>query len=679
MSLLECDCRQFEHDVVIRCVFAWEFHSDMKKTDLLFRIVSGFLLLLLIICGVDLIRQGVHTGGVLAIFSSAWFVSISIYVVLSIVLAGLLIWGLLMPSAVMERVLSRRAGRFTAVRAVLVVMIIILPALLFLGPTGHFLTKPMYRLLAFILVPALVASLIPSDKYSLGVRLGFGGIAVAAAYAIGLRLVYATDYPFKLGWSEGNRLWDYSLYYMRDAYDVVGEFTYPNYLAIGRHGLWGLPFLFTGITIFWVRLWDGILWFLPALLLGLALFRPGRIKLPWLTRIGLILLTFLLVNQGPIYAPLVLSAAVVAFGLDPDKPVRSILYTAAASLYAGLSRWTWLVAPALWAAMICLLESSDTVQNIWWKRLIRPGMYAVAGLAGGILSQFISKLLFPSPELVSSTTLSQPMLWYRLFPNATYPEGVLLALALAVGPVCVLMGWAVWSKRVHLDWLQSLGIAGVLVSTLIVGLVISVKIGGGSNLHNLDMFLLSVVFLAASFLRKVQAEGTSQAAVPAWIYAMAALLVILPARHVMRVGGPLDLPPDDVVQDALRDIEDVVFARSFEGDVLFLDQRQLLTFGYIDGVPLVMEYELKDLTNRAMSGNAALFEDYYEDLENQRFSLIVTGHLPTTYTAPRHPFGEEDNAQFEFIYEPMFEYYEPVRQFEDVGVWLLEPITDLDQ
>ena len=87
-----------------------------------------------------------------------------------------------------------------------------------------------------------------------------------------------------------------------------------------------------------------------------------------------------------------------------------------------------------------------------------------------------------------------------------------------------------------------------------------------------------------------------------------------------------------------------------------------------------MEHELKDLTNRAMTGEPALFADYYADLESQRFSLIVTGHLPTSYTDAGHPFGEEDNAQFEFIYAPMFTYYEVVRQFEDVGVWLLVPI-----
>ena len=40
-------------------------------------------------------------------------------------------------------------------------------------------------------------------------------------------------------------------------------------------------------------------------------------------------------------------------------------------------------------------------------------------------------------------------------------------------------------------------------------------------------------------------------------------------------------------------------ARS-QGEILFMDQRQLLTFGYVRNVPLVPEYEKKVLMNAAM-------------------------------------------------------------------------------
>ena len=183
-----------------------------------------------------------------------------------------------------------------------------------------------------------------------------------------------------------------------------------------------------------------------------------------------------------------------------------------------------------------------------------------------------------------------------------------------------------------------------------------------------------MLFISALGFRVADHPGDEAAAFPLAARLLVGLLVLIPAWTLFKTGAPLQLPDEQTVQFALRDLNDIVYARSHEGEVLFLDQRQLLTFGEIEDVPLVMEYELKDLTNRAMSGNPALFAAYYEDLEAQRFSLIITGHLPQDYTATGHPFGEEDNAQFEFIYEPMFAYYEVVRQFDDIGVWLLEPI-----
>jgi hypothetical protein len=61
-----------------------------------------------------------------------------------------------------------------------------------------------------------------------------------------------------------------------------------------------------------------------------------------------------------------------------------------------------------------------------------------------------------------------------------------------------------------------------------------------------------------------------------------------------------------------------------KGDVLFMDQRQLLTFGYVKDVPLVADYEKKLVMDQAMSGNQAYFDEFYKDLANHRFSMIVS-------------------------------------------------------
>jgi hypothetical protein len=53
--------------------------------------------------------------------------------------------------------------------------------------------------------------------------------------------------------------------------------------------------------------------------------------------------------------------------------------------------------------------------------------------------------------------------------------------------------------------------------------------------------------------------------------------------------------------------------RKAQGRVLFMDQRQLLTFGYVEDVPLVPEYEKKVLMNAAMGADANYFAPFYAD------------------------------------------------------------------
>ena len=461
----------------------------MKTQNTIYRSVYLILLGLLLVCGVDLLRSGWHTGGVLATFSTPWFAGIAVYTVFALVLGVVLVWGMVTPELVIKRTLERSRASTGWIGYIGIGLIVLTSPVVFLGPTGAFLTAFHFRLLALSLSTLAIAALLPADRDPLWKRLSMGAILAAGVYGIALRFVNVTDYPFKLGWSEGNRLWDYSLYFIGETYDVVGTFHFPSYLTPGRHGLWGLPFLIPNVTIVTLRLWDALLWFIPPLVLGFALFRSARKGIQGLNLVVLVVLAFLYINQGPIYAPLIISAAIVAFGVHPEKPARSLILTAFACFYAGISRWTWFVAPALWSGLICLLEKEASQDHKWWQRILWPVIYGLSGIGGGLLSLMVTGHSLIQGGENSSIAFSQPLLWYRLLPNATYPEGVFLALFLAVGPLAGLLLWGLLSRRLRWDALQLLGAAGVLLSTLIVGLVISVKIGGGNNLHNLDMFL----------------------------------------------------------------------------------------------------------------------------------------------------------------------------------------------
>jgi hypothetical protein len=104
-----------------------------------------------------------------------------------------------------------------------------------------------------------------------------------------------------------------------------------------------------------------------------------------------------------------------------------------------------------------------------------------------------------------------------------------------------------------------------------------------------------------------------------------------------------------------------------------MDQRQLLTFGNITGIPLVPDYEKKLLMNQALSSNAAYFQDYYRDLAAKRFSLIITEPLRTPVQDSSYQFGEENNAWVKWVANPTLCYYEPLDTLKTVRVQLLVP------
>jgi hypothetical protein len=236
-----------------------------------------------------------------------------------------------------------------------------------------------------------------------------------------------------------------------------------------------------------------------------------------------------------------------------------------------------------------------------------------------------------------------------------------------------------------------------------VGLVASTKIGGGGDLHNLDMFLIGLMFTAVLAWynggREFILNGNS---LPGWIKGIIILSLIIPALGPWRqmrsynygerslslvslTGAPDEkslelLPSQEKVDIALQTIqEEVALARLKGGEVLFIDQRQLLTFGYVTGIPLVPEYEKKVLMNEALGSNRAYFETFYTDLAAHRFVLIVSELLRTPIKDSSFQFGEENNAWVTWVANPILCYYKEKTTLRKVGVQLLVPMKPHEQ
>ena len=133
------------------------------------------------------------------------------------------------------------------------------------------------------------------------------------------------------------------------------------------------------------------------------------------------------------------------------------------------------------------------------------------------------------------------------------------------------------------------------------------------------------------------------------------------------------MPAKDYTQQSLASINKTVLNYNQKGKVLFLDQRQLLTFGDIQGVPLISDYEKKYLMEQALENNASYFKQFDLDLSQHRFDLIISEPLHIVFKGDDVNFGDENDDFVTWVSIPVLCYYQPLQTYAQVGVQLLVP------
>lgn len=574
-----------------------------------------------------------------------------------------------------------------SLRALLAILLAGLPAFLFIySPVGLY-ELGFWSRLAVLLAAAFLAVVILFPRFDSLEWLLFYAAAVGLAGAFFTAagwLSRVTSYPFPLSWSEGNRLWDYSIVFGSARY--LNPTTSPifTFIASGRQFLWAIAYLIPNINIWGVRLWDALTWLVFPLGLGWVAVSRRNVGQPdWVWKAGFVLWVFLLVSQGPIYAPLLICAILVVVGVRLRNVVLSCLMILLAGYYANLSRWTWTYAPSLWAGMLALLDAAEPgFKRSQWKQLVRPVLFVIVGYLGGqVLPQVVGLLQKSAAQsqqisLVIDPTRGlsrQPLLWDRLFPNTTYPPGILLGTAWAALPIVILLAWLVAGRVWKINLLQILGIALPNLAFLGVGLVASTKIGGGSNLHNLDMFWVGMVMAAAWAWKEVVPKYSRLDGLQLQAVVLICVALVFPTMYLIQNGSPLVLPDKKEVQEAMHTLQAQVAQAQQQGEVLFLDQRQTLTFGQVQGVPLVVEYEKKFLMDQAMEGNPTYFKKFYQDLAAHRFVLIISEPLAYQFQGKGNVFGDENDAYVKWVTGPLLCYYEPKITYESEQLQFLTP------
>jgi hypothetical protein len=231
---------------------------------------------------------------------------------------------------------------------------------------------------------------------------------------------------------------------------------------------------------------------------------------------------------------------------------------------------------------------------------------------------------------------------------------VLPAILIVSGPLLIALLAGRFSR---LHPIRRAGLLAMLAILFAGGLVVSVKIGGGGDMHNMDAYAVYVALLAVYFIGdKVRGEsGEPVQGEVSWL--VMALALITPVIFLVPALSPLPRYNQPGNQAALAQLKTLAEQAGHTGPVLFINERHLVTFHQID-VPLVPEYEGVTLTEMAMSNNQAYLQQFYTDLQNHRFAAIVAGKQ-NLGLKDEGAFAEENNVWNTRVSAYILCYYEP--------------------
>ena len=450
-----------------------------------------------------------------------------------------------------------------------------------------------------------------------------------------------TDYPFAMGWSETSRFYHPSLFLSESVYGQ--KYAWPV-LHPTLHLLLAPPYLLDAPL--WVhRFWQVAIRYIllaavvPALMMRLSI--QGALT-RWLVGIWMFLFLFM----GPVYFHLTIPVILVLLGFSPHNDRRTWIVVILASIWCGWSRVNWYPMPGMIAAVLYLMEVPLHGKNIW-QYLLKPALWFVAGTLIAFASQraYIALSGVPDSELFY-TSFTSNLLWYRLFPNASYFLGILLAAILASLPIWLAMYVVIRARKTDWHPLRLTFILAALLVLFIGGLLVSLKIGGGANLHNMDAYLIMLLIVFAYLLfARYRTENGNLAKPVSLPWALAVALIVMPAWSYLQFG--IDFKSYDTVRTQkimtwLQEYVDEVNAQG--GEVLFITQRQLIAMHMLKNVTLVPEYEREDLMEMAMADNLPYLARFRDDIGNQRFDLIIVDPLNDTIMRRDRVFPEENNV-----------------------------------
>jgi hypothetical protein len=319
--------------------------------------------------------------------------------------------------------------------------------------------------------------------------------------------------------------------------------------------------------------------------------------------------------------------------------------------------------------------------------LVPPAAWTLVGSAAALIVEKAYARFSGNPAYEFGSSFTSDLLWYRLLPSHTYSIGVLPAAFIASSAVLLIVAIKLLPRWRQYHPLRLLGLAAILFVLFVGGAVVSVKIGGGSNLHNLDAYL-SLLLVTVSFIYygkfvpdqvrqpepiKLNIPFLASGSMQSGLMVLAALA---PVAFTVTVGDPLPTYDFITAYDNLAQIKQKVEQSAQNGgEVLFISERQLLTFHDINA-PLLPDYEKVFLMEMSMANNHPYLDVFQNDLKAHKFAVIVSHPLSLNIQGSQHVFGEENDAWVRGVSQTLLCYYKPAATFPKVKLVLYTPKTD---
>src|SRR5271157_3977007 len=318
------------------------------------------------------------------LFTQAWVYRLAVLVGYLIVLAMAAVLFSSFQQKFLQGLISWR-NRIGWPRWLLIALALCGPVLFYwLAGTKVYVTNPNLRFSFLLIELFLVAFLLNKNEVHLtSVKtLLISAFALALISALVEASLTVTNYPFSIGWSEGDRLYEDSLIFGQHLYNYSGTIVNP-YGSPGSYVLWGSLFLFHGVSIELLRLWDVILGIIFPILAAWILAR--KIESLYLRLAFVLWLTLFFIVEAPLHPPFMLAAIIVFAFMSSRSFWLRVASITVASIYVGLSRWTWIPVTAGWAILIDLILYYPHRTGPFIRRIAPTAFLALAGLLPGLI------------------------------------------------------------------------------------------------------------------------------------------------------------------------------------------------------------------------------------------------------------------------------------------------------